>query len=58
MSAFYEKPLNGAADLTLRIFAPPASGENDLSIEDGMFNSYQTIEKLPKIRIEFEPVEA
>ena len=56
MSAFYEKPLDGAADLTLRIFAPPATGENDLSLEDGMLNSYQTIDKLPEIRIEYEPV--
>ena len=56
MSAFYENRLDGEKDLTLRIFAPPASGENDLSAEDGMFNSYQTIEKLPKIRIEYEPV--
>ncbi|MGN0633408.1 MAG: hypothetical protein ACI4JW_06020 [Oscillospiraceae bacterium] len=57
MSAFFEKPLDGEADLTLRIFAPPASGENDLSIEDGLMNSYTTIEKLPNIRIRFEPVE-
>ena len=57
MSAFFEKPLSGAADLTLRLFAPPASGENDLSQEDGLFNSYSTIEKLPAIRIEYEPVE-
>ncbi len=56
MSAFYDNRLDGEADLTLRIFAPPASGENDLGAEDGMFNSYQTIEKLPKIRIEYEPV--
>ncbi|MCD8096200.1 MAG: hypothetical protein LUE12_08760 [Ruminococcus sp.] len=57
MSAFFEKPLSAQTDLTLRIFAPPASGENDLTIKDGLFNSYTTIEKLPKIRIEFEPVE-
>ena len=57
MSAFFEKPLDGAADLTLRIFAPPASGENDLSLEDGLLNSYSTIEKLPDIRVRFEPVE-
>lgn len=57
MSAFFEKPLNGECDLTLRLFAPPASGENDLSIEDGLFNSYTTINKLPKIRIRFEPIE-
>lgn len=57
MSAFFEKPLDGQADLTLRIFAPPASGENDLDIEDGLFNSYTVINKLPDIRIRFEPIE-
>lgn len=57
MSAFFEKPLNNECDLMLKIFAPPASGENDLSIEDGLYNSYTTINKLPKIRIRFEPVE-
>ena len=57
MSAFFEKPLEGEADLTLRIFAPPASGENDLSVEDGLLNSWSTVEKLPDIRIRFEPVE-
>ena len=57
MSAFFKKPLNGPCDLTLKIFAPPASGENDLSIEDGAFNTYTTIEKMPKIRLRFEPVE-
>ena len=57
MAAFFEKPLNGEADLTLKIFAPPAGGENDLSLDDGLMNAYSTIEKLPKIRIRFEPVE-
>lgn len=57
MSAFFENPLDGEADLTLRIFAPPAGGENDLSLEDGLTNSYSTLEKLPKLRIRFEPTE-
>ena len=57
MSAFYKKPLTAACDMTLKIFAPPASGENDLSIQDGLFNSYAVIEKMPKIRLRFEPVE-
>ena len=57
MSAFYEKPLTGACDLTLKLFAPPAEGENDLSVADGLLNSYTTIHALPKIRIRFEPVE-
>ncbi|MBR1529741.1 MAG: hypothetical protein IJ642_10635, partial [Oscillospiraceae bacterium] len=54
MSAFYETPLEASADLTLKLFAPPASGENDLS---DLFNTYTTLEKMPKIRIRFEPVE-
>ena len=57
MSAFFKKPLTGPCDLTLKIFAPPASGENNISTEDGLYNSYTTIEKLPKIRLRFEPVE-
>lgn len=57
MPAFFENPLSGQTELTLKLFAPPATGENDLSLKDGMFNSYATIEKLPKIRIFYEPVE-
>ena len=57
MAAFFEKPLDGACDMTLKIFAPPATGENDLSIEDGLYNSYTTLNALPDIRIRFEPVE-
>ncbi|MDD6269001.1 MAG: hypothetical protein PUA84_02955 [Oscillospiraceae bacterium] len=57
MSAFYEKPLPGETDLTLKIFAPPAGGENDLTIEDGLYNSYTEIKKIPSIRICFEPIE-
>ena len=57
MPAFFEKPLSGECDLMMKIFAPPASGENDLSAEDGLINSYTTIEKLPKIRILYGPVE-
>ncbi|MBR3630668.1 MAG: hypothetical protein IKN55_09405 [Oscillospiraceae bacterium] len=57
MSAFFEKPLQGAADLTLRLFAPPATGENDLTAEDGLFNSYTVVEKLPQLRIRYAAVE-
>ena len=57
MSAFYEKPLDGACDMTLKLFAPPASGENDPSQgDDWAENYYYTVKKLPKIRLEFEPV--
>ena len=58
MSAFFEKPLDGACDLTLKIFAPPASGENDPSQgDDWDINFYSTISKMPDIRIRFEPTE-
>lgn len=58
MSAFYEKPLSGECDLTLKIFAPPASGENDPSQgEDWDINYYSSINKMPNIRIRFEPAE-
>ena len=56
MPAFFENRLDGEKDITMKIFAPPASGENDLSAEDGMFNCYARIEKLPKIRILYTPV--
>ena len=57
MPAFFEKPLDGAADLTLKIFAPPASGENAPSQgADWQTNYYTTITKLPNIRIRFAPI--
>lgn len=57
MPLFFKKPLTGPCDMTLRLFAPPASGENDLTLADGLFNSYTTIERLPKIRVRYTPVE-
>ena len=57
MSVFFENPIEPPEEMTLRIFAPPATGENDLTLEDGLTNAYQTIEKLPDIRIEYGPVE-
>lgn len=57
MPAFYEKPLESAANLTLKIFAPPFSGENDLNAENGDMNSYTTVNALPNIRVRFEPTE-
>ncbi|MDR1689327.1 MAG: hypothetical protein LBS21_12045 [Clostridiales bacterium] len=57
MSAFYENPLKGECELTLKIFAPPASGENDPSHGGSWRENYFTkIESLPNIRIRFEPV--
>lgn len=56
MPAFFEKNVSGSTDLLLKIFAPPAGGENDISTEDGIFNYYYTLTKLPEIRIRTAPV--
>lgn len=58
MPAFYEKQLSSAVDLILKVFAPPAAGENDPAQGEGWAeNYYTTITSLPDIRIRFEPVE-
>jgi len=36
------------------LFAPPKNGENDLNIEDGLFNSYTLVEMMPKFRIRYK----
>lgn len=56
MPAFFDNRLDGERDLTLKIFAPPATGENDLTVDGGDVNSYTTIEKLPELRIRYEAV--
>ena len=57
MSAFYDNRLSGATDLDLKIFAPPASGENDPSQgNDWMTNYYCTLNALPRIRIKTRPI--
>lgn len=57
MPAFFEKPLDGPCDLTLKLFAPPADGMNDTERPDGLMNSYAVITELPQLRVEYEPVE-
>jgi hypothetical protein len=37
------------------LFAPPKNGENDLNIEDGLFNSYTLVKMMPKFRIRYKP---
>ena len=57
-SAFFEKPIEGETDMTLRFFAPPASGENDPGQGfDWQQNYYFSMQKLPEIRIVYEPIE-
>ncbi|MEI3024580.1 MAG: hypothetical protein V8T34_01510 [Ruminococcus callidus] len=38
--------------------APPATGENDLSVKDGLYHCDTVLHELPQIRIRFAPVEA
>lgn len=57
MSAFFDNSLTGACDLNLKLFAPPATGENDPSQgEDWTENYYTIVKKLPVIRLRFEPI--
>ena len=56
MPAFFGKTVKGK-NLTLMIFAPPATGENDSSQgDDWRINYYYTLTKLPKIRLEYKAV--
>lgn len=52
MPAFFEKPLQGACELPLKIFATPADGVNS----DDMLNYYSEITKKPELRMRYEPV--
>ncbi len=59
MSAFYRKHLNGPEKLTMKIFAPPADGENDPAQgSDWATNYYYELKELPRLRIRYAPVEA
>ncbi len=58
MPAFFENPVEPGTELTLKIFAPPASGENDPSQgEDWATNYYCKMEKMPELRIRYESVQ-
>lgn len=57
MPAFYNNKLVIMKNLTLKIFAPPATGENDPSQgADWMTNYYYELKALPRIRIAYKPV--
>lgn len=58
MAAFFETPIAPNTELTLKIFAPPATGKNDPAQgEDWAINYYCTISKMPTLRIRYESVE-
>lgn len=57
MSAFFDRPLSEKSSLTLKMFFPPATGENEPSQgEDWAENYYCTISKMPKLRIRYESI--
>lgn len=57
MPAFFEKPLGGAQELTLKIFATPADGVNtDNGAVDWAENYYAELTEPPVLRIRYEPV--
>ncbi len=57
MPAFFDKPLDGAKEISLNIFAPPADGKNDPSQgEDWQLNYYTRITTMPKIRVKYSPI--
>jgi hypothetical protein len=55
--AFYEKPLIGAAQLPLRLFAPPPDGVNDPAQGEGWERDYKSVlHSPPSMRIRYSPV--
>lgn len=57
MPAFFEKPLSGAEELTLKLFATPPDGVNvDDGSDDWDANYYAEMTKMPALRIRYEPV--
>ncbi len=57
MAAFFDKKIEKNTEMTLKFFAPPASGENDNNGNDDWdTNYYYEVKKLPKIRIIYAPI--
>lgn len=57
MPAFFEHPIKPETTISLKIFAPPATGENNPEQgEDWAINYYCTLHKKPSLRIRYEPV--
>jgi hypothetical protein len=56
-SAFFNNRLNGKKTLGFKLFAPPASGENDPGQgADWQINYCHTLNAMPEFRIRYEPV--
>lgn len=56
MPSFFENPFSNVNEYSISVFAPPSGGENDLSVENGIFHSYTRISCLPELRIRYKPV--
>lgn len=57
MPAFFERPLGGAAELTLNIFSTPPDGVNtDDGSEDWTENYRSVLNNAPTLRVRYEPV--
>lgn len=55
MPAFYKRRLGGGQTVSVKLFAPPADGENhDDGRADWNFNSYAELKKPPRFRIRYE----
>ncbi|MBP5462756.1 MAG: hypothetical protein J6Y20_11640, partial [Lachnospiraceae bacterium] len=50
------KPDSEESEVVVTIIAPPASGENDLSLPDGDINYYRTLTALPRFRVRYAPI--
>lgn len=57
MPAFFKKPIENNTELAIKIFAPPATGENiPEQSEDWALNYYTNFTQIPKFRIRYEAV--
>lgn len=57
MPAFFNTPLQGAKELTLRIFATPVDGVNiDNGADDWIENYYAELTSPPTLRIRYDPI--
>ncbi|MBP5410469.1 MAG: hypothetical protein J6Y26_01005 [Lachnospiraceae bacterium] len=51
-----DKASAAESEVLVTIVAPPASGENDLSLKDGDINYYRTLTVLPRFRVRYAPI--
>lgn len=57
MPSFFRNRFIKGKRYSIHFFAPPANGENDLSISDGLFNYYYEVSRVPEIRIRYSSLD-